>query len=571
MCVPAHTLKVGLDKCGGAHKIGRVTSEENDMLGLMQPWPLLNHKILDHAAAQHPHREIVSRSVEGPIVRETYAQAHLRARKVAQRLERDGFREGDRLATLAWNTGRHLEAWYGIMGMGGVYHTLNPRLFPEQIAWIMNHAEDRAIFVDLTFMPLVEKIAPKVPSLKKVIVLTDRAHMPATALPDVVAYEEWLSEADGDYAWKQLDENAACGMCYTSGTTGDPKGVLYSHRSNVIHAMIAGMPDSMGVSSRDVILPVVPMFHANAWGLAQTAPMIGAKMVMPGGKMDGASIYELLDTEKVTFTAAVPTVWLMLLQYLEETGKKLPHLKKVVIGGSACPRAMTKKFQENYDVEVIHAWGMTEMSPLGTLGTMKPETAALSGDAKLDIQEKQGFTPFGVEMKVTDDDNKPMPWDGKTFGKLKVRGPAVAAAYYGGAGKEQFDVEGWFDTGDVAHIDANGYMKITDRAKDVIKSGGEWISTIDLENLAVGHPEVQEAAAIGISHPKWDERPLLVVVPKEGKSPSKESVLAFMDGKIAKWWMPDDVVLVKEIPHTATGKIQKTTLREMFSDYRLPG
>ena len=540
------------------------------MNGLMQDWPLLCHKLLDHAAIQHGHREVVSRSVEGPIMRTTYAEIRQKALKIAQKLQREGYKPGDRVATLAWNTARHLESWYGIMGMGGVYHTLNPRLFPDQIAWIMNHAEDKALFVDLTFLPIVEKIADKVPSLKQVIVLTDAAHMPKTSLTNAVAYEEWLADADGDFRWLALDENAAAGMCYTSGTTGDPKGVLYSHRSNVLHAMIAALPDAMGVSSRDVILPVVPMFHANAWGLAQSSPMVGAKLVMPGAKLDGASIYELLNTEKVTFTAAVPTVWLMLLQFLEETGNKLPYLKKVVIGGSACPRAMTKKFQDAYGVDVIHAWGMTEMSPLGTLGTMKPETADLTGEARLDVQQKQGYTPFGVEMKVTDDENRELPWDGKTFGRLKVRGPAVASSYYGGAGKEQFDADGWFDTGDVAHIDENGYMEITDRAKDVIKSGGEWISTIALENLAVGHPDVAEAAAIGIAHPKWDERPLLVVVPKAGKSPTKDELLGFMQGKIAKWWLPDDVVLVKEIPHTATGKIQKTTLRDTFKDYKLP-
>jgi fatty-acyl-CoA synthase len=553
-----------------SNNAGKTMNREERMLGLMQEWPLLCHKIIDHAGIQHSNREIVSRSVEGPIVRTTYAEVRKRALRVAQRLERDGFGLGDRIGTLAWNTARHIEAWYGTMGIGAIYHTLNPRLFPEQIAWIMNHAEDKALFVDLTFVPLVEKIAASVPSLKKVIVLTDAAHMPATTLPNAVAYEDWLAEADGDFAWRSFDENTAAGMCYTSGTTGEPKGVLYSHRSNVLHAMIACMPDAMGISSRDVILPVVPMFHANAWGLGQSAPMIGAKLVMPGGRMDGASIYELLDTEKVTFTAAVPTVWLMLLQHLEETGKKLPHLKKVVIGGSACPRAMTKKFQEEYDVQVCHAWGMTEMSPLGTLGTIKPEYTELRGEERLTLQEKQGHPPFGVEMKVTDDENREHPWDGKTFGRLKVRGPAVARAYYGGAGQEQFDEEGWFDTGDVAHIDANGYMQITDRAKDVIKSGGEWISTIDLENLAVGHQDVAEAAVIGVKHSKWGERPLLVVVSKPGREPGKSDILGFMEGKVAKWWMPDDVAFVQEIPHTATGKIQKTTLRDQFRDYRLP-
>jgi fatty-acyl-CoA synthase len=540
------------------------------MLGLMQEWPLLTNKIVDHAARQHGGREIVSRSVEGPIVRTTYRELRARALKVAARLRADGFQPGDRIATMAWNTARHLEAWYGINGMGGVYHTLNPRLFPEQIAWIMNHAQDACLFVDLTFLPLVEKIAPHVASLRKIIVLTDGAHLPANAPQGAVAYEDWLAEAVEDEGWLEMEENQASGMCYTSGTTGDPKGVVYSHRSNVLHAMIACAPDAMGISARDVILPVVPMFHANAWGLAHSAPMIGAKLVMPGGRMDGEAIYELLDSEKVTMTAAVPTVWLMLLQHLEKTGAKLPHLNRVIIGGSACPRAMTEKFEKNYGVEVIHAWGMTEMSPLGSLGTIKPDYADLEGDRLFDIKEKQGFAPFGVEMKITDDENRELPWDGKTFGRLKVRGPAVASSYYGGAGSEQFDGEGWFDTGDVAHIDPKGYMQITDRAKDVIKSGGEWISTIDLENLAVGHPDVAEAAVIGIAHPKWDERPLLVVVRKEGREPTRDELLSFMEGKVAKWWMPDDVVFVEEIPHTATGKIQKTVLREQFRGYELP-
>ena len=539
------------------------------MQGLMQDWPLLCHRIIDHAAIQHAERPVVSRSVEGPIHTTNYAEIRRRALKVAQRLERDGIKLGDRVATMAWNTWRHLEAWYGILGIGAVYHTVNPRLFPDQICWIVNHAEDRLMFVDLTFLPLLEKHAHGLKSIERFVVLTDAAHMPSTSLKNAIAYEEWIGEVDGDFAWKSFDESTAAGMCYTSGTTGHPKGVLYSHRSNVMHSMMAAMPDAMGCASRDTIMPVVPMFHANCWGLALTCPMVGASMVMPGAKLDGPSVYELLDRYKVTFTAAVPTVWLMLLSDLEKTGSMLPHLKRVVIGGSSCPRAMTQTFQEKYDVEVIHAWGMTEMSPLGSLCTLKPEYAELEGDARLDVQMKQGHPPFGVEMKITDDSGKNLPWDGKIFGRLKVRGPSVARRYFKDD-TEILDDEGFFDTGDVATMDRYGYMQITDRSKDVIKSGGEWISSIDLENLAVGHPKVAEAAVIGVQHPKWDERPLLVIVLKKDQKASKDDILGFMQGKIAKWWMPDDVAFVDEIPHTATGKIQKTALREQFKDYRLP-
>ena len=540
------------------------------MLGLMQDWSLLLHRIIDHAANFHGERKVISRSIEGPIHTTDYRQVRARALKVSQRLSKDGIKLGDRVATLAWNTWRHLEAWYGIVGIGAIYHTVNPRLFPDQVIWIINHAEDRVMMTDLTFVPFLEKIADKLPTIERYILLTDAAHMPKTTLKNAVAYEDWIAEADGDFKWASFDENTAAGMCYTSGTTGHPKGVLYSHRSNVLHAYIAALPDSKGICSRDVVMPVVPMFHANCWSLAFSTPMVGATMVMPGAKMDGASIYELLDTFKVSFTAAVPTVWLMLLQDLEKTGRRLPHLKRVVIGGSACPRAMTKIFQEKYGVEVVHAWGMTEMSPLGSLCTMKPEYASLEGDARLNVQMKQGHPPFGVEMKITDDAGRDLPWDGKTFGRLKVRGPAVAKAYYKGEGGEAFDKDGWFDTGDVATMDQYGYMQITDRAKDVIKSGGEWISSIDVENLAVGHPKVAEAAVIGVSHPKWDERPLLVIVLKKGETVTKEELLEIMQGKIAKWWMPDDVVFVEDIPHTATGKIQKITLRQRFKDYRLP-
>ena len=539
------------------------------MQGLMQDWPLLCHKILDHAALNHGKREIVSRSVEGPIVRTTYADIKKRALKVAQLLAREGYKPGERIVTLAWNTARHLEAWYGIMGMGAVYHTLNPHLFPEQIAWIMNHAEDRAIFVDLTFMPIVEKIAPLVKSLKKVIVLTDKAHMPQSALPNVVAYEEWLQGADGDFKWVALDENAAAGMCYTSGTTGDPKGVVYSHRSNVLHAMIAAMPDAMGISSRDAILPVVPMFHANAWGLGQSAPLIGAKLVMPGGKMDGASIYELLDSEKVTFSAAVPTVWLMLLQHLEANNLKLPHLNKVVIGGSACPRVVTEKFEKVYGVEVIHAWGMTEMSPLGTVCTLKPKHLKMGPQEQMAVQAKQGRAVFGVDMKIVDAEGKELPMDGKASGELLVKGPWIVSQYFKGEGGNPL-VDGWFPTGDVSTIDPDGYMQITDRSKDVIKSGGEWIGSIDIENIAMAHPAVAMAACIAAFHPKWDERPLLVVVKKPGAEVTRDELLKFFEGKIAKWWTPDDVVFADAIPLGATGKMQKNKLRETYKDHKLP-
>ena len=540
------------------------------MLGLMQEWPLLAHTVLDHAARMHGGREVVSRSVEGPIHRITYRETRSRALKLSQRLESDGVVLGDRVATMAWNTWRHLEAWYGILGVGAIYHTLNPRLFPDQIAWIMNDAEDKMLFVDLTFVKLAEAIVPKVPSIERVVILTDDAHMPETSLPGAVSYESYISEVDGDFAWKSFDENTAAGMCYTSGTTGDPKGVVYSHRSNTLHALAAIQPDMLDIGSSDRFMPVVPLFHANGWSTAFSVPMVGATMVMPGPGMDGKSIYEMLTQERVTITAAVPTVWLMLLQHMEEHGGDLPDLDHVVIGGSACPPAIIRKFQDNYDVRVMHAWGMTEMSPLGTVCSLKPEYADLEGDAKVAIQSKQGHTPYTVEMKITDDDNVELPWDGKTFGRLKVRGPAVSNAYYKGRGSEQFDAEGWFDTGDVAHIDPAGYMQITDRAKDVIKSGGEWISSIDIENIAVGHPDVSEAAVIGVNHPKWSERPLLIIVLKTGKSATKDDIRNFLDGKIAKWWMPDDIIFADEIPHTATGKIKKTTLREEYGNYRLP-
>jgi fatty-acyl-CoA synthase len=538
------------------------------MLGLMQDWPLLCHRIIEHAAKIHGKQEVVTRSVEGPIHRTTYAEIHKRALKVSQMLERDGIKLGDRVATIAWNTWRHLEVWYGIMGIGAICHTVNPRLFPEQIAWIINHAQDRIVMVDLTFVPVLEKLADKLPSVERYIILTDKAHMPETTLKNVVAYEDWIAEADGKFKWKDFDENTAAAMCYTSGTTGDPKGVLYSHRSNVLHALMANNVDALGTSASETMLPVVPLFHANSWGIAFSAPSQGTKLVMPGAKLDGASVYELLSTEKVTHTAGVPTVWLMLLQHMAANNLKLPELKMVICGGSAMPRSMIKAFLD-MGANVRHAWGMTEMSPIGSVAALKPPFQNATGEARLDVLQMQGYAPFAVEMKITDDAGMELPWDGKTFGRLKVSGPAVAKAYFR-LDASILDEDGFFDTGDVATIDEDGYMHITDRSKDVIKSGGEWISSIDLENLAVGHPAVAEAAVIGVFHPKWDERPLLIVQLKQGQQTTREDILKFMDGKIAKWWMPDDVAFVDGIPHTATGKILKTALRDQFKEYRFP-
>ncbi|NKC31036.1 long-chain-fatty-acid--CoA ligase [Falsiroseomonas selenitidurans] len=535
------------------------------MLGLMQDWPLRIHRLIDHAARHHGGRTVASRSVEGPIHRTDYATLRRRSLALAQRLAREGVRPGDRVATLAWNTWRHIEAWYGITGAGAVYHTLNPRLFPDQIAWILNHAESRLMLLDLSFIALAEGIATKLPHITRYVVLTDAAHMPETSLPGAVDYESWLAEADGDFAWLPGEENAAAGLCYTSGTTGEPKGVLYSHRSNVLHALAVAAPDMMGLSAMDRVMPVVPMFHANGWCLPFVAPLTGAGLVLPGPKLDGASLQSLMEAEGVSFTAAVPTVWLGLLQHLEATGGELSTLKRVVIGGSACPRALTAAF-ERRGIHVVHAWGMTETSPIGTICGVKPEVAGRDAEGVLDLQETQGFPPFTVDMRIVGDDGVEKPWDGATFGNLQVRGPTVTRGYFR-AGREALTPDGWFETGDVATIDAAGYMHVTDRTKDVIKSGGEWISSIELENLAMGHPDVAEAAVVAARHPKWDERPLLVLVPKAGREIAKQAVLDHIAPHVAKWWLPDDVVVVAEIPHTATGKILKTRLREQFAGY----
>lgn len=539
------------------------------MMGLMQDWPLTTNKIIEHANAINPTREVVTRRVGGKIVRTSYGEMFKLSKQVSNALKADGIQVGDRVATLGWNSGRHMASWYGTMGIGSVLHTLNPRLLPQQIAWIINHAEDQILIFDITFLPIVEAIKAHIPTVKKFIIFADPSDMPENTL-GAVDFDSWIGGQSEECVWGDFPEDTACGLCYTSGTTGNPKGVLYSHRSNVMHTLITMIKDAMGMGAEDVVLPIVPMFHANAWGLAFSCPAGGANMVMPGAQMDGASIYELLDTEKVTISAAVPTVWLGLLQHLRANNLKLPHLKRVVIGGSAVPEAILRAFEVEYDVDVIHGWGMTETSPLGTLGTVPPHMIEDDIETRIAYKLKQGRPPFGVQLKIVDDNGVAMKHDGETSGRLMVSGPAVAGAYFKGDGGNILDPEGFFDTGDVATMDNYGTMHITDRAKDVIKSGGEWISSIEIENIAVGHPKVANAAAIGVYHPKWDERPLLVVQPQPGEQPSKEEILEFLAGKIAKWWTPDDVQMVEEIPLGATGKINKLALRETFKDYTLP-
>ncbi len=536
--------------------------------GTMQEWPLNVWRLIDHAAINHGDREIVSLTCEGHEVRTSWRQVQGRARQVAEALRRKGIRPGDRVATLAWNTHRHVESWYGISGMGGVAHTINPRLFEEQIAYIANHAEDRVLFFDLTFVKLVEALAPRLQTVEHFVLLTDRAHMPESSL-NLLCYEEFIADEDADAPWTEMPETAPSGLCYTSGTTGNPKGVQYSHRANVLHAYAANMGDVLDIRSKTVILPVVPMYHANAWGVPYAAAAAGAKLVMCGPNFDPPTIANMIRKEGVTLTLAVPTVWLGMLQHLEATNGNLKPLSRVVIGGSAAPRAMIETFEEKYGVDVCHAWGMTEMTPLGTLGTLSAEALDLPRAKQIDLKCKQGRAIFGVELKLVDDEGRELPRDGVAFGRLLVRGPWIVASYFKGDGGNILDRDGWFDTGDVATIDPAGYMQITDRSKDVIKSGGEWISSIEIENLAVGCPGVAEAAVIGVAHPKWDERPLLVIIRKEGATVTGPEVLKYLEGKIAKWWMPDAVEFVDSIPHTATGKIQKVVLREQFAGYKL--
>lgn len=540
------------------------------MLGLMQGQPLLISSLIDFAERHHGDAEIVSRRVEGDIHRYTYRDVARRSRQVAKALDALKLQFSDRIATLAWNGYRHLELYFGVSGSGRVLHTLNPRLHPDLVSWIANHAEDQVLFFDMSFLPLVQAFHAKCNTIKHYIALCDADKLPAdSGIPNLSSYEAWIAPHSSDYVWPSFDENSASSMCYTSGTTGNPKAALYSHRSTILHAYAAALPDVMCLSARDSILPVVPMFHVNAWGIPYSAALTGAKLVFPGPALDGKSIYELIETEKVSYAAGVPTVWQMMLGHMKPAGLKFSTLRRTVIGGSACPPAMIHAFQEDYGVEVLHAWGMTEMSPLGTLCTLKNKHLGMSKDEQMKIRLKQGRAIYGVDMKIVDPEGKEIAWDGKAFGDLYVKGPWIVAEYFKGEGGNPL-VDGWFPTGDVATIDPDGYMQITDRSKDVIKSGGEWISSIDIENIAVAHPAVAMAACIGVRHPKWDERPIIAVVKKPGAEVTREELIKFYEGKTAKWQIPDDVVFVDAIPLGATGKMLKTRLREQLKDYELP-
>ncbi|WP_424933612.1 long-chain fatty acid--CoA ligase [Amaricoccus macauensis] len=533
------------------------------MHNLMQDLPLRVGRLIDHAARFHTNRPVLGRSVEGPIVESTWGTVRNRALRVAQTLSRQGFGRGDAIGVMGWNTIRMLELWYGVPGSGAALHTLNPRLSPEQMVYIINHAEDRLIFVDLDLVPLLTRIRDQIPGVREIIVLTDAAHMPEAA-EGLIPYEDWLADADGDFAWVEGDERDACGICYTSGTTGNPKGVVYTHRSNMLHALAVQAPDAFNLGSSDTIMPVVPLFHANGWCTGYIGPLVGASMVLPGRDLTPPAVYDLLE-RGVTFTAAVPTVWLGLLAHLDANDLRFSTLKRVAIGGSSCPRAVIERFQDHYGVEVLHAWGMTETSPIGTTCSFKPEIHALSPEERLDIQETVGHPPFTVDLKLVDDDGSELPWDGRTQGRLLVRGDAVARRYLK-ADADALDTDGWFDTGDVATVTPHGYVRITDRSKDIIKSGGEWISSIALENAAVAHPDVAEAAAVAWRHPKWGERPVLAVVPRPGTDPDPESIRAALAEHFAKWQLPDEILFMAELPHTATGKISKRMLRMQLQE-----
>jgi len=524
--------------------------------------PLIS-SLIEYAALNHPDTEIVSRTVDGELHRYHYRDACRRAKRLANALKHLKIQRGDRVATVAWNGYRHYELYFAVSGMGAIVHTLNPRLFPDQITWIANHAKDRVLFFDLTFAPLVEKLAPLMPSIEIYVAMCDRAHMPALKIPNLLCYEDMLDAEADDFVWPAFPDTTPSALCYTSGTTGDPKGVLYTHRSTIYHCLAAATRDALNINSNSCVLPVVPMFHVNAWGVPYIATATGAKLVFPGAALDGASVYDLTEREKVTLSLGVPTIWLGLLNHVETHGLRFSTLKETVIGGAACPPVIIEKFRKQYGVEVVHAWGMTETSPIGTICRLKAKHASLSEDAQFAIRVKQGRAIFGIEMKIVDDQGKSLPRDGIAFGDLMVRGPWVIERYFGE--EKSALVDGWFHTGDVATIDADGYMQITDRSKDVIKSGGEWISSIEIENIAMSHPAVAEAAAIGIAHPKWDERPLLLVILKKDAALDKAQMLAHYEGKIAKWMLPDDVVFVTELPHTATGKLLKRALRDQYA------
>ena len=540
------------------------------MLGLMQKQQLLISSLIEFADRHHGEGEVVSRRVEGDIHRYTYKDVAARSRQVANAL--DGWQLGfsDRVATLAWNGYRHLELYFGVSGSGRVLHTLNPRLLPDQIAWIINHAEDSVLCFDMTFLPIVKSIHSRCPTVKHFVAMCDADQLPAdSGIPGLVSYEAWIGAQANTYEWPDFDENSASSMCYTSGTTGNPKAALYSHRSTMLHALSGARPDALGMSARDAVLPVVPMFHVNAWGLPYSAAMTGAKLVFPGPAMDGKSIYELIESEKVSFAAGVPTVWQMLLCHVQSHGLRFSTLTRTVIGGAACPPSMIAAFNDDYGVEVLHAWGMTEMSPLGTVCSLKNKHLPMTPEEKMKVRLKQGRGLFGVDMKIVNGEGEELPWDGKTYGDLLVKGHWIISDYFKGEGGSPL-VDGWFPTGDVATIDADGYMQITDRSKDVIKSGGEWISSIDVENIAMGHPAVAMAACIGMKHPKWDERPIIAVLLKPGCEVTRDELLAFYVGKTAKFQIPDDVVFVDTMPMGGTGKMMKTRLREQLKDYTLP-
>lgn len=541
------------------------------MQGLMSERPLLISAIIKHAALYHRDTEIVTRTVEGPLHRYTYGEAERRSKRLARVLLKLGVKPGDRVGTLAWNTFRHFELYYAISGIGAICHTINPRLFDEQIVYIVNHAADRLLFIDTSFVPLVERLAPHLPTECRIVWMAEEGAEPETGLPRLGFYEALIGAEDEDFEWPEFDERTASSLCYTSGTTGNPKGVLYSHRSTVLHALGISLPDAISISAGDTVCPVVPMFHVNAWAIPYAAPMQGAKLVLPGPRLDGPSLYLLFEAEQVTLSLGVPTVWLSFEAYLSTTGARCSTLCRILSGGSAVPPSMVEAFA-GHGIDVRQGWGMTEMSPLGTTAALKAKHLSLDRAAQTLVKEKQGRAVFGVEMKVVDDAGQPQPHDGKSMGELLVRGPWIVSGYFADAeaSAAAMDEDGWFRTGDVATIDADGYMQIMDRRKDVIKSGGEWISSIDLENAAIAHPDVAEAAVVAVPHPRWAERPLLVVTPLPDCRPQRDDLLAFLAERFPRWMLPDDVVVLDELPHTATGKVMKIRLRETFRDHLLP-